>query len=117
MGRQVLPPAGAQEELIELLQEGSASAFFVDQFLPLRPPNLPLCGILVEPVKDPLQIWVQVDGVKVESRGRLQQRWRNCAGRTRTNLDIFPTFLCAIALQGMQALQVFGAFEQRLAVV
>src|SRR5438445_12050190 len=118
MRRQLLPPTCHQEKLVKLLQERFAPAFFAGQSFALSPPNLPLHGIFVEPTKDHLQLWTQVDGVKVESLGRSQSRWMECVGRSRTDLDVFPPFLCAIEFQGMeQAVHLFGAFDQRLAVV
>ena len=56
-----MPLARAQEKPVEVLQECFASPFFVGQSFSLRPPDLPLGGIFVEPVKELLELKIEID--------------------------------------------------------
>jgi len=118
LGRQLLPTAGQQEQLIELIQERFGSSFFTGQRLTLRASNLPLDAALVKTPEEDVDWRPKIDAVKKEGAALLKPvSILHCLAQ-RPDLDVFPVLPLSSLLQETQkVLKFFFSSRQRLGMV
>ncbi len=92
MRRQVVTSSRTQKKRVERVYQGFASSFFVGQSLSLCSSDLPLCGTFVELAKELIQLGTEIKAMEAISLGQTHARMRDGAEKSRTDLDVFPSF-------------------------
>jgi len=89
----VVTSSGTQKKRVERVNQGLATSFFVGQSLSLCSSDLPLSGIFVELAKELIQLGSEIKAMEAISLGQTHARMWASEGKSRTNLDVFPSFV------------------------